>query len=247
MTASLHKQAQPRLSFIIPAYNEEALLADTVQQLHRVLAQLQQPSEIVIVNDGSVDRTGSIADTLSASLNQVRAVHQTNQGIGGAFRAGASLAAGDYLMLWPADMRPEAPDLTPYLSALGQADAIIGCRRQRVGYNPVMLLNAWLYPKIVSVLFGLHLRDVNWIHAYRRELFLKLHLTQRGIPMLAETLVRLRDARARFIEIEVDMRLRTAGKPSAGQVSVMLRTLRGLFTFWLTWRRELRLTSRTTI
>jgi dolichol-phosphate mannosyltransferase len=121
MTASWHKQAQPRLSFIIPAYNEEALLADTVQQLHRVLAQLQQPSEIVIVNDGSVDRTGSIADTLSASLDQVRTVHQTNQGIGGAFRAGASRAAGDYLMLWPADMRPEAPDLTPYLSALGQA------------------------------------------------------------------------------------------------------------------------------
>lgn len=247
MTASFHGQARPRLSLIIPAFNEEALLADTVQQLHNVLGQLQHPSEIIIVNDGSRDRTGSIADTLSASLDYVRTLHQTNQGIGGAFRAGASLATGDYLMLWPADMRPEAPDLTPYLSALGQADAIIGCRRQRVGYNPVMLINAWLYPKIVSVLFGLHLRDVNWIHAYRRALFLKLHLTQRGIPMLAETLVRLRDARARFIEIEVDMRLRTAGRPSAARLGVMLRTLNGLFSFWLTWSRELHLSSRTVI
>lgn len=245
MTASLNGRVRPRLSLIIPAFNEEALLADTVQQLHEVLGQLQQPSEILIVNDGSVDRTGAIADNLSTSLAQVRVLHQKNQGIGGAFSAGSLIADGDYLMLWPADMRPEAPDLTPYLAVLGQADAIIGCRRQRVGYNPLMLVNAWLYPKIVGLLFGLNLRDVNWIHAYRREPFLKLHLTQRGIPMLAETLIRLRDAQASFVEIDVEMRPRTAGKASASRFAVMLRTVRGLFTFWLAWRKEVRLTSRT--
>lgn len=245
MTNPTQRQTGPSLSLIIPSFNEESLLAETVRQLHRILGDLDHPSEIIIVNDGSSDQTGKITNDLASQLCEVRALHQKNQGIGGAFRAGASIAEGDYLMLWPADMKPLVSDLAPYLAALGPTDAVIGYRRRRVGYNPLMLLNAWLYPRLVARLFGLKLRDVNWIHAYRRETFLRLRLTQRGIPMLAETLVRLRDAQASFIEIEVDMRPRTAGQPSAARLGVMLRTLRGLFTFWLAWRRERRLSSET--
>jgi hypothetical protein len=100
-----------------------------------------------------------------------------------------------------------------------------------------MRINAWLYPKLVAWLFKLQLRDVNWIHAYRRELFQRLNLTQSGIPMLAETLVRLRDSGATFAEVEVQMRPRTAGVPSAASLRVMARTLQGLLAFWHIWRK----------
>ncbi len=230
----------PALSFIVPAYNEEALLAPTLRRLRATLDALGLPAEIILVNDGSTDRTPCLADELAATLPGLRVHHQANQGIGGAFRAGATLATGDYLMLWPADMPPEAADLTPYIAQLGRADVIVGCRRHRVGYNPLMLVNAWLYPKLVAILFGLNIRDVNWIQAYRRNAFLKLKLTQRGIPMLAETLVRFRDTNASFVEVEVEMRPRSAGVPSAARVRVMARTLRGIFAFWLAWRCERR-------
>lgn len=226
------------LSVVMPAFNEERLLQTSVEGMHRALDELQLPAEIIIVNDGSQDRTPSIADALSAKLPRIRAYHQANQGIGGAFRNGAVLASGEYLMLWPVDMQARAAGLIPYVGKFGEADVIVGCRRGRVGYNPLMQFNAWLYPRLVTVLFGLHLRDVNWIHAYRREPFLRLRLTQRGIPMLAETLVRFRDAHARFAEVEVDMQLRTTGVPSAARFSVMMRTLHGLWTFWLAWRKE---------
>ncbi len=230
--------AAPALSVIVPAFNEEALLDPAVRQLRRTLDELGVPAEIIIVNDGSRDQTGAIADRLARELPHITVSHQQNQGIGGAFRTGASRATGEYLILWPADMPAERSDLAPYVEQFGRADVIVGVRRARVGYNPLMRLNAWMYPKLVATFFGLRLRDVNWIHAYRREAFLKIRLTQRGIPMLAEALIRLRDIGATFAEVDVEMKQRFGGVPSAARWRVMWRTLTGFFNLWWTWRRE---------
>lgn len=232
------KAAGPALSVIVPAFNEEALLDDAIRRLRAALDALQLRAEIIIVNDGSRDRTAAIADALAQQLPGVTVCHQQNQGIGGAFRAGAARATGEYLILWPADMPAEVSDLQPYTAQFGRADVIVGVRRARVGYNPVMRLNAHLYPRLVATLFDLQLRDVNWIHAYRRDQFLKIRLTQRGIPMLVEALVRLRDLGATFAEVDVDMKARLGGVPSASRPRVMWRTLSGLFSFWRTWRNE---------
>jgi glycosyltransferase involved in cell wall biosynthesis len=230
--------APPALSVIVPAFNEEALLDGGVRSLHAALAALGVRAEIILVNDGSRDRTPQIADVLATALPGVIAVHQANQGIGGAFRTGAARAAGDYLILWPADMPAVPADLAPYVAQFGLADVIVGVRRARLGYNPLMLFNSWLYPRLVRALFGLRLRDVNWIHAYRREPFARIALTQRGIPMLVEALVRLRDLGATFVEVDVEMKARLGGTPSAARVKVMWRTLTGLFSFWKLWWRE---------
>lgn len=229
---------QPALSVIVPAFNEESLLDPSIRALRAALDQCGTVAEIIIVDDGSRDGTGAIADSLSHALPGVAARHQTNQGIGGAFRAGVAAASGDYVMLWPADMPATPEDLAPYIAKLGSADVIVGCRRRRLGYNPLMLLNSWIYPRLVCTLFGLRVRDVNWIHAYRRTTFERVRLYQRGIPMLAEALVRLRDAGASFVEVDVAMKPRTGGVASASRVRVMGRTLSGLFSFWRTWRKE---------
>lgn len=228
----------PALSVVVPAFNEEALLDDAIRRLRRTLDDIRLSAEIIIVNDGSRDRTGAIADHLAHTLSGVVVCHQENQGIGGAFRRGASVATGDYIILWPADMPADAGGLAPYAAEFGRADVIVGVRRMRVGYNPLMAFNSWLYPKLVATLFDLRLRDVNWIHAYRRTQFLKIQLTQRGIPMLAEALVRLRDIGASFVEVDVEMKARTGGVPSASRLKVMRRTLTGLFSFWRSWRKE---------
>jgi glycosyltransferase involved in cell wall biosynthesis len=230
----------PALSVIVPAFNEQLLLGSSIQALHASLAGFEIASEVIIVNDGSRDHTGAVADELAQRFGKVRVCHQPNQGIGGAFRTGAVLAAGEYIILWPVDMEAQPADLEPYISNLGVADVIVGCRRRRLGYNPVMLLNSWIYPKLVAVLFGFRIRDVNWIHAYRKSLFREVQLTQRGIPMLAEALVRLRDKGATFLEVDVVMRPRLGGIASASRLRVMWRTLTGLFSFWLAWRQEKR-------
>ena len=223
--------AFPALSVIVPAYNEERDLEASVRALRKTLDEIKKPAEIIIVDDGSKDRTGIIADSLAVLVREVRVYHQANKGIGGAFSAGAVLARGEYLMLWPVDMPATPADFAPYLEHFGEADVIVGCRRKRVGYNPLMRLNAWIYPRLVKLLFRLRVRDVNWIHAYRRSAFVRIRLTQQGIPMLAETLVRLRDAGATFEEVDVEMKARRQGVPSASRPRIMWETLTGLSPF----------------
>ncbi len=228
--------ATPVLTVVVPAYNEEALLADTVAGLRAALTRSGLATEIVIVDDGSRDATPAIADGLAAG-SAVRVVHQANQGLGGALRAGFAAARSEFVLSWPADMPVTDDDLAPFLLHLGAADVIVGVRPARAGYNPLMRFNSWLYPHLVASLFGLHLRDVNWIHLYRTALVRRVTLTQRGIPMLVEMLVRLRDLGATFREVVVPMKPRAAGVATASRFGAMWRTLRGLIQFWWHWRR----------
>jgi hypothetical protein len=137
-----------------------------------------------------------------------------------------------YVTCCPADFPMTAEDWAPFADALGTADVLVGCRERREGYNPLMLFNSWLYPKLVALMFGLRLRDVNWISVYRRDLVERIPITQRGIPMLAELLIRLRDRGASFREIDCRMRPRVRGTPSAARFRVMWRTLTGLISLW---------------
>ncbi len=230
----------PDLSLVVPAFNEQADLDGSIRRAVQTLGELGVPFEVLVVNDGSKDRTGEIADKLASELPGVRVFHQHNQGIGGAFRTGVKSSRGRYIALWPVDMPCTPEGLLPFTGAIGKASVIVGCRRQRVGYNPLMRANAFIYPYLVHTLFGLDLRDVNWICLYDGALLRRIPLTQSGIPMLAEILVRMRDAGATFHEIDVEMVQRTAGVPSAARFRVMRKTLVGLFDLHRTWRRERR-------
>jgi glycosyltransferase involved in cell wall biosynthesis len=226
------------LSVVLPAFNEEVLLAGTVRSLAGTLAALGVSHEIILVDDGSRDRTGAIADELARTLPALSVCHQENQGLGGALRTGIARARGQYVLTWPADVPVERDDLAPFVDRLGAADVLVGVRSRRAGYNPLMLLNSWIYPRLVALLFGLRLRDVNWIHLYRTDYIRRVTLTQRGIPMLVEALVRLRDLGATFLEVPSEMKARTAGVASASRLRIMGRTLRGLIQFWWQWRRD---------
>jgi hypothetical protein len=152
-------------------------------------------------------------------------------------RTGFAAATGTYVTCCPADFRMTPAEWAPFEAALGRADVIVGCRRRRLGYNLLMRLNARIYPRLVQALFRLRLRDVNWISVYRRELLAGMEITQRGIPMLVEILVKLRDRGATFAEVDCNMQERTVGTPSAARFRVMRRTLLGLLAFRLGYRR----------
>jgi len=113
-----------------------------------------------------------------------------------------------------------------------EADVVVGCRVRREGYNSLMQFNSWLYPKIVRALFGLQLRDFNWISVYRLDLARRVTITQSGVPMLVEILVKLRDLGATFREVDCRMQPRRTGKASASRFSVMYRTFTGLMRLW---------------
>ncbi|HEX6799217.1 MAG TPA: glycosyltransferase family 2 protein, partial [Ktedonobacterales bacterium] len=93
------------LSVVLPAYNEEAVIAETVTRCLRVLAALAPDFEIIVVDDGSRDRTGAIADALAAAHPaHVRVVHnRPNRGYGGALMAGFDAAAKELAFFMDSD------------------------------------------------------------------------------------------------------------------------------------------------
>jgi glycosyltransferase involved in cell wall biosynthesis len=229
--------AAPLVTVVVPAWNESANLSGCLGSLRGTLAHTDY--EIVIVDDGSTDDTGAVARRL-ADEDPTRtrvAVHETNQGLGGALRTGFAAARGQFVTCCPADFRTTPEDWAPFAAAIGKADVVVGCRVRREGYNPLMRINAWLYPRLVRLLFGLRLRDVNWISVCRSDLVRRVTITQRGIPMLTEILVKLRDLGATFVEVDCRMQPRLVGVPSASRFRVMWRTLTGLFRLWWSYRR----------
>jgi glycosyltransferase involved in cell wall biosynthesis len=225
------------LSVIVPAFNEEANLPACLATLLGTFAG--SSFEILIIDDGSRDQTLAVARRLAAEHPEairVRA-HPRNQGFGAVLRTGFGEARGRYVTCCPADFAMTPEDWRPFEASLGEVDVVVGCRIRREGYNFLMRFNSWLYPKLVRLLFGLRLRDVNWISVYRRELVERVEITQGGVPMLVEILVKLRDLGATFREVDCRMQARTVGTPSASRFRVMWRTLTGLFALWLGYRR----------
>ncbi len=226
----------PRISIAVPAWNEEANLGPCLRTLLSTFEG--QSIEVIVVDDGSKDGTLAAARRFEAEHpGRIRVLaHGVNQGLGAALKTAFHAARGRYVTICASDYLMTPEDWAPFAREIGRADVLVGCRERREGYNPLMRFNSWLYPYLVRILFGLRLRDVNWTCVYRRDLVDRVVITQRGIPMLVEILVKLRDLGASFLEVDCRMQPRTTGTASASRVKVMWRTLAGLLGFWRSYR-----------
>ena len=163
------------LSVIIPARDEEGCIASTVQHLHLELGLNGIPHEIVVVDDGSQDRTWSILTSLKASVPELSPVkNEGSHGFGRAVVRGIEHATGDALIVMMADESDDCRDAVRYWRKLNEGfDAVFGSRFLPGGGvidypAPKYILNrcANLF---IRLLFGIRLNDTtNAFKAYRR-------------------------------------------------------------------------------
>jgi len=125
------------LSVIVPAYNEESCLEKNIIEYLNYLHKLSFGSELIIVNDGSTDSTGKIADNLAQIYDTVRAMHlEKNQGKGAAVRAGLRRAQGKYRLFLDADSSTSIDHLEKTWDLLEKgAGLVIGSRSKRDAEN----------------------------------------------------------------------------------------------------------------
>ncbi len=226
------------LTVIVPAYNEEAALDASIRELAGELDNCGLDTEIVIVNDGSEDRTGEIADRLSESLPSVRSIHHAvNQGWGEAVRTGIANAKKELLVLSPVDSPIRRHELLRFVGALGAADIVVGFRSGRAGYGGWLRFGSMCYHRVVTKAFDLRLRDVNWIHLYRKTAVESLPLRLAGIVFPAEVLVKAARRGYRIVEVPSEMRARTSGRPTVSRPRVLFRAVRDLVGLWREMRR----------
>jgi glycosyltransferase involved in cell wall biosynthesis len=236
--------ARPRLTFFFPAFNEEENVAETVRRALDEIGPLVDGSiEVLVVDDGSTDRTPELADGLAAADPRVRVHHQHNRGYGGALRAGFDDARGELIGFSDGDLQFDLREFSRLLDRLADAskpvDAVIGWRMKRRD-PPHRIFIAKTYNAIVSVLFGLRVRDIDCaMKVFRREVFDGLRLTTDSPFLSAELLIKLRARGERMAQVGVTHYPRAAGTNTGASFRKILRTFRDIFLLrWALWTRR---------
>lgn len=183
--------------------------------------------EILIINDGSSDKTGAIAERLSNIFSQVRLInHDTNKGYGAALKTGLKAAQMDYIFFTDADLQFDIVELQNLLVHLSSYPVVIGYRAPRK--DPFMrLLNAKGWNFLNRFFFGLHVRDIDCaFKIFRRDLVQSLRLKSEGAMINAEILIKLKRKKIAIKEVPVSHLPRVAGSPTGAKPTVILRALR---------------------
>ena len=221
------------ISIVLPAYNEEENLATAVQRALDVAPELAPEFEVIVVDDGSTDRTREVAlELLRGRHPAVRlAVHPTNRGYGAALRTGFALARFDLVFYTDSDNQFDITDLRHFLPLIGDYDVIVGFRVYR--YDTVLRsILSWIYNLIVRVLFRVRVRDVDCaFKLFRREVLEKIVVETNDFFVDAELVAKARRWNFRLLEKGVRHYPRQAGETTV-HPSHIPRTLRRIALMW---------------
>jgi glycosyltransferase involved in cell wall biosynthesis len=213
-------------------YNEEGDIEQAVTSALAVLADVADPYEVIVVDDGGRDRTGEIADRLAADNPYVRVVHHPdNRGYGAALRSGFAAAQYPFIVFVDGGNQFDLGELPVLLRALDQADIVSGYRIA-LEDPAIRRLYAFVYNLLARVFFRIPIRDVDCgFKIYRRELVERLlpQLRSTGALSHVEMLARARKLDATVTEVGVHHFRREAGQPTSGNP---FRAIRELVALW---------------
>ena len=202
------------LTFFFPAYNDAGTIASLVIRTVQVASRLTSDFEVLIVNDGSQDATGAIADELSRTYPQVRVIHHAkNRGYGGALRTGFAAAAKDLVAYTDGDAQYDPSELEGLWSQLtADVDMVTGYKISRA--DPLhRIVIGKVYHHTVRLLFRLRVRDVDCdFRLMRREIFDRVRLERDTGVICLEMMRKIQDAGFRVVEVPVHHYHRTHGR-----------------------------------
>ncbi len=235
--STLQEKSKPFITVCMTAYNEEAVVADTIQDCLTVLAQIPGDHEILIVNDGSTDRTGEILNDLAMKHPALRIlVHQDNQGF---VRAQCWLikeARGELIFHFAADGEWRASELHKLLEKLNAGyDIVIGVRRKK-HYSMYRNMVSWVYNMLVLFLFGFNFCDIGSIRLVRARLWKRVLAESKSAFFIAEKLLLAYRNGARIGFAPVDHMWRSTGRSKFNNPLRAFDAFVDLFSFWLSAR-----------
>lgn len=227
----------PSLSIFFPCYNE----AENVERVTRAAVQaapeFAESFEVIIVNDGSRDRTGEIADRLAAEIPEVRAVHnRPNCGYGGAVARGLTEARMEWIFFTDGDGQFDIAEIPKLIKLLDSGDFAVGYRLKRAD-SFVRVLNAWAWGSLVRALFGLKVRDIDCaFKLLPKSLIDNIKLQSEGALISTELLAKAARRGLRIVETGVHHYPRAAGQQTGANPAVILKAFYELFRL----RRQIR-------
>ena len=228
--------ARPRLSVVLPAYNEEACIEKAVRDTLAHLEAAHPGSEVLVVDDGSEDRTAELVTAIAKDHPSLRLLrHETNLGYGAAIWNGFRSAAGELLFFTDSDSQFDIREIDGLIETVQResADAVFGFRVYR--YDSVLrCFLSWVYNRLVRILFRVRVRDVDCaFKLFRRELVERMDIESTDFFVDTELVAQAARLGARTVEVGVRHYPRTAGRTTV-RASHVPRTLATVARMW--WR-----------
>jgi glycosyltransferase involved in cell wall biosynthesis len=202
------------LSVFFPAYNDSGTIASLVITAIQSATAITPDFEVIVVNDGSVDRTASVLDELARKYPQVKPVHHSrNRGYGGALRTGFATASKEFVFYTDGDAQYDPAEMTVLWQAMQPGvDLVNGYKISRSDPFHRIVIGR-LYHHIVKLLFGLRVRDVDCdFRLMRRSIFDRVHLEKDSGVICLEMMKKIQDAGFQIAEVPVHHYHRTHGK-----------------------------------
>jgi glycosyltransferase involved in cell wall biosynthesis len=225
------------ISVVYPAYNERGNIARTLERSLAALRGRFESFEIVVVNDGSTDETGELAETLARQHPQITVLHNArNMGVGPTLLRGLQAARHALVVHNGMDYPFDLEDLDKLVAELPRADVVVAARDGHAGYTIWRRIVSEVNRRLLRLLFGLPLTDLNFMQLYRREVLqtVRVGATSAGFVM-PETIILAHDMGFRVVEVRIPYHARQSGRSVLGRPKVLWASLKDLLRFW--WRR----------
>ncbi len=234
-----NRQSNISISVFFPCYNEQDNVARTTERALVVLDKLGADYEAIIVDDGSRDATGQIADKIASRNRRVKAVHHpTNLGYGAALQSGFRTATKELVFYTDGDGQFDISEMPPLLPLIKQYD-IVSCYRLNRQDNMIRKINAWCWTKLVCFLFRIKIRDIDCaFKLYKREIFDNIKMVSTGALIDTEILARAMRKGYTITQRGVHHYPRTAGTQTGAKLSVIIRAFKELFKLYNQIQKE---------
>jgi glycosyltransferase involved in cell wall biosynthesis len=221
----------PKISVVVPLFNEEESIPSLVEQLLMALRPLGLTFELVLVDDGSRDRSPELLARQAERVPElVTVLLRRNYGQTAAMAAGFDASRGEVIITLDGDLQNDPADIPLLLRTIEQGyDLVSGWRHQRQDSTLSRLLPSLLANRLIARVTGVRLHDYGCsLKAYRREVLADMNLygeLHRFLPALAFI------EGARISEVKVNHRPRQHGKSKYG-IDRTFRVLMDLLTVW---------------
>jgi glycosyltransferase involved in cell wall biosynthesis len=229
----MNAQCVKSLSVFFPCFNEQDNIERVIKSAIDVLSPLKIDFEIIIVDDGSKDKTGEIADRIAAGNKNVKTVHHSvNRGYGAALQSGFKAATKEYVFYTDGDGQFDIRELPLLFKYMADYDIVTGYRIKRQD-NLVRKINALCWTTLVNLLFGMKIKDMDCaFKLYNRKIFDNIKLESTGALINTEIFARAKNKGYKIFQIGVHHYPRTAGVQTGAKLRVILRAFKELFALY---------------